>query len=157
MRRFEQEWQLVVAARKWLRDRGYRLLDSRGPEGMEQGFDVYDGGQLGIRIVADRGQWFLEVHPGVDGVDAGGWEGWFNLEAWSTCLGETVAFHDTRPTLTDEDWAAVLANSWWLQPQLDYLKDHLTEIEGACQPDRIEEALSCLASAQRRQSAFPPA
>jgi hypothetical protein len=54
MRRFDQEWQLLVAARKWLRDRGYRLLDSRGPEDMEQGFDVYAGEQLGIRIVADR-------------------------------------------------------------------------------------------------------
>ena len=75
MRRFDQEWQLLVAALKWLRDRGYRLLDSRGPEGMEQGFDVYAGEQLGIRIVADRGQWFLEVHPGADGRDAVGWEG----------------------------------------------------------------------------------
>jgi hypothetical protein len=72
MRRFEQEWQLLVVARKWLHDGGYRLLDSLGPEGMEQGFDIYGGDQLGIRIVADRGQWFVEVHPGADGVGATG-------------------------------------------------------------------------------------
>lgn len=157
MRRFDHDWQLLVAARTWLRDRGNRLLDSRGPEGMEQGFDVYSGDQLGIRIVADRGQWFLEVHPGADGLDAAGWEGWFTLEAWSACLGEPLAFHDTRATFTDEDRAAVLANSWWLQPQLDYLQDHLTEIERACQPDRVEATLMCLGDAQQRQSAFPPA
>jgi hypothetical protein len=157
MRRFDQEWQLLVAARTWLRDRGYRLLDSRGPEGMEQGFDVYAGDGLGLRIIADRGQWFVEVHPGADGIDAAGWEGWSTLEAWSTCLGEPVTFHDTRPTFTDEDRAAVLANSWWLQPQLDYVQDHLTQIERACQPDRVEATLRCLGDAQRRQSAFPPA
>jgi hypothetical protein len=156
MRRFDQEWQLLVAAGQWLRDRGYRLLDSRGPEGMEQGFDVYAGNQLGIRIVVDRGQWVVEVHPGADGVTAVGWEGWFTLEAWSACLGEPVVFHDTRPTLTDEDWAAVLANSWWLQPQLDFLQGHLIEIERACQADRVEATLRCLGDAQRRQSAFPP-
>src|SRR4051794_24614624 len=73
------------------------------PRRHEAGFDVYAGDQLGIRIVADRGQWFVEVHPGADGVSAVGWEGWFTLEAWSACLGEPVVFHDTRPTLTDED------------------------------------------------------
>lgn len=155
MRRFDQEWELLVDARTWLRDRGQRLLDSRGPEGMDQGFDVYTGDRLGIRIIADRSQWFVEVRPEAEAVVAVGWEGWFNLEAWDTCLGAPATFHDTRPTLTDEDWATVLANSWWLQPQLDYLRDHLAEIELACHPDRVKGTLACLLEAQRRLSAFP--
>lgn len=140
----------------WLGDRGYRLLESRGPEGMDQGFDLYAGDHVEIRIIADRSQWFIEVRPGTEAVDASGWEGWFNLEAWSTCLGAPATFHDTRPTLTDEDRTIVLANSWWLQPQLDFLRAHLSEIEDACQADRMRATLACLADAQRRLSAFPP-
>ena len=135
----------------WARQLGSRRLDEVLRVAPRLG-----GTKLGIRIVVDRGQWFVEVHPGADGVSAVGWEGWFTLEAWSACLGEPVVLHDTRPTLTDEDWAAVLANSWWLQPQLDFLQGHLIEIDRACQADRVEATLRCLGDAQRRQSAFPP-
>jgi len=98
MRRFDQEWELLVSARTWLVDHGFRLLGSRGPEGMSQGFDIDACDRMGLRIVADRGQWLVEVHPGIEGIDAGGWEGWFSLEAWSVCLGQPRLFHDSRPT-----------------------------------------------------------
>jgi hypothetical protein len=156
MRRFDREWQLLVAARTWLRGSGFRLLDSRGPEGMDQGFDVYADNRVGIRIMADRSQWFVEIHPGAEGIDAVGSQGWFTLEAWSTCLGTTVLFHDNTPTLTDLDWATVLANSWWLEPQLDYLRDHLAQIQDACSPESVEATGVCLSEAQRALSAFPP-
>jgi hypothetical protein len=144
---FDQEWQLLVFARAWLGERGYLLIDSRGPEGMEQGFNVYLGDRLGIRMVVDRGSWDVEVHPGPQGVDVFHWQRWFNMEAWSVCLGEPVLFHDPRPTLTDDDWYVVLANSWRLQPQLDYLRDHLSAIEGACAPERTAATLVCLSKA----------
>lgn len=150
MGRFDREWQLLLSSRGWLVERGYRLLETRGPEGMDSGFDLYTGGQLGIRVTADRGQWWIEAHPGPAHIDAFGWDGWFNLEAWSTCLGAPVLFHDTRPKLTDEDWAAVLTNSWWLEPQMDYLRDHLAEIEQACAPERLEATVACLLEAHHR-------
>jgi hypothetical protein len=155
MRRFEQEWDELVAARTWLDDRGLRLTESRGPEGMDQGFDVYAGDRLGLKILADRSQWFVEVRPGTEGIDAGASDEWFTLEAWSVCLGAPVLFHDPRPGRM-EDWAAVLANSWWLEPQLDYLREHFDQIEGACSAEHVEATIACLSTAQRGLSAFPP-
>jgi hypothetical protein len=111
VRRFDREWQLLLTSRSWLIERGYRLADTRGPEQMDSGFDVYRGNQLVIRIIADRSQWFVEAHPRPEMVDPSDENGWFTLEAWSTCLVAPALFRDTRPTLTDEAWAAVLANS----------------------------------------------
>jgi hypothetical protein len=122
---------------------------------MDQGFNVYADDRLGIRITADRGQWFVEVHPGAEKVDVVGSKDWFTLEAWSSCLGTPVLFHDARPTLTGDDWAIVLANSWWLEPQLDYLRDHLARIQQACSPERVEATGVCLSEAKRAPSAFP--
>jgi hypothetical protein len=58
-----------------------------------------------------------------------------------------MMFHDTRATLTDEDWSAVFANSWQLEPQLDYLRDRLTAIGEACAPERMVVTLRCLSNA----------
>lgn len=156
MRRFDREWEMLVASRTWLGERGYRLIESSGPGGMEQGFDLYAGERLGIRLSADRGQWLVELHTGPGGPDAVGWEGWFNLEAWSQCLGGLVLFHDKRPALSDRDRAEVLANSWWLEPQLDYLRAHLDQIEARCLPETIEATRECLSGAQRELAASPP-
>ena len=151
MDQFKEEWRLLVAAREWLSARRYRLIDSRGPEGMDQGFDVYVGDRVGIRLVADRGSWDVEVYPGTDGVQASGWRRWFNMEAWSACLGEPVLFHDPRPPSTDEDWAEVLAHSWRLEPQLAYLRESLPAIEAACAPERIDATRGCLGEASARE------
>ena len=113
MRRFDQEWALLIAARTWLGDAGYELVDSRGPEGMDQGLDAYTGTLVGIMLWADRSQWFVDIRPLAHSGD------WFNLESWSICLGAPVVFHDTRPRQSQQDWLEVLENSWWLQPQLD--------------------------------------
>ena len=156
MRRFDQEWELLVSARAWLSDRGLRLVDSRGPEGMDQGFDLYEDDRLGLKILADRSQWFVEVRPGTQGIDGGASDEWFTLEAWSVCLGAPVLFHDPRPTKTDQDWAIVLENSWWLEPQLVYLRENLDQIEQACSADRLDATVACLRAAQRGLSPFPP-
>lgn len=155
-RRFDQEWEQLVSSRTWLVDYGLRLLESRGPEGMSQGFDAYIGDRFGLRIVADRGHWFVEVHPGIEDLAAGGWDGWFSLEAWSVCIGQPRLFHDSRPTLTDQDRVAVIESSWWLEPQLDFLREHLHDIQGACSAERVEGTLVCLRAAQRSGSAFHP-
>lgn len=150
MRRFDQEWALLIAARTWLDDAGYELIESRGPEGMDQGLDAYIGLVAGIRLVVDRSQWFVDVRPAAHNGD------WFSLESWSICLGAPVLFHDTRPRLSRQDWPDVLANSWWLEPQLDYLRVHLRSIEDACQPTRVKETLDCLAKARAATAALPP-
>lgn len=113
---------------------------------MDQGYDVHAGDLLGIRIIADRSQWLVELRPGPDAPDANGWEGWFSLEAWSSCLGSPMLFHDARPAITDEDRVEVLANSWWIEPQIAYLREHLSDIERACSPDRIDTTRGCLNS-----------
>jgi hypothetical protein len=60
-----------------------------------------------------------------------------------------MLFHDPSPAFTDADRVAVLANSWWLRPQLDYLRDHLDEIEAMCAPDRVADTVTCLVDAER--------
>jgi hypothetical protein len=148
MRSFDRDWQQLEASRPWFLDRGYRLTDARGPEGMEQGLNAYEGVWLSIRLSADRGQWFVEISPGTGAPVASGSVGWYSLEAWSKCLGSPVLFHDTRPRSTEADWTEVVANSWWLEPQLNYLRDHLAEIERACSPERVDTTRECLISAR---------
>ena len=131
-------------------------MESRGPIGMEQGLDMYAGDRIGLRIVADRGQWFIDVQPGKVKTNVGGSTGWFSLEAWSSCLGAPVLFHDGRPTDADGEWQAVLENSWQLEPQLKYLREHLDQIDAACSPEIVEATLACLLAIQRKLSAFPP-
>jgi hypothetical protein len=147
MRRFDVEWQELIGARAWLAERGLRLVDRRGPEGMDQGYDVYRSDRMGLRILADRSQWFVELRPVTEDADSATSERWFSLEAWSDCLGSPVLFHDSRATRTDADWSAVLANSWWLEPQLTYLRAHFAEITDACSPERIDATRACLDSA----------
>jgi hypothetical protein len=124
---------------------------------MDSGLELFAGGLLAIRVIADRGQWFVEARPGQEHVDAVGFDGWFNLEAWSTCLGAQSLFHDTRPTLMDDDWATVIANSWWLAPQMEYVREHLGEMEPACSAERVDETRVCLSRARRALSPFPSA
>lgn len=145
---FYEEWQLLLNTREWFDARGYALVETRGPEGMNQGFDVYVGKSVAIRIIADRGQWFIEVHPQTEGPDAARNDGWFSLEPWSTCLGSLMLFHDPSSAFTDADRVAVLANSWWLRPQLDFLRDHLEEIEAMCAPDQVADTITCLVEAE---------
>ena len=83
------------------------------------GLATYQGDRVNISLVADRSQWFVDVQPATDAPVAPGSPGWFGLEEWSRCLGSPVLFHDARPTPTDEDWLEVIANSWWLEPQLN--------------------------------------
>src|SRR5687768_12504360 len=108
MSRFDREWKLLLAARTWIKAGGLRLVESRGPEGMDNGYDIYESDRLGLRIVADRGQWFVEVHPGVDGLHGAASQTWFTLEQWSSCVDAPVLFHDTRPARSDAEIAAAL-------------------------------------------------
>ena len=110
---------------------------------MNQGLHEY-AGRIGIRIVADRGQWFFDIGP-MSG-DALREQEAFDIETWSACLGEPTLFHDPRATLDLEldAWPEVIANSWWLEPQLDYLKRHLEQIEQLCDPTLLDGTLACL-------------
>ena len=130
---------------------GYRLIASRGPEGMHQGYHVYVGDVAAIRVIADRGQWFVDVRPDPDRPEVSGWVGWFNLEAWGLCLGIEATFHSDSGR-----WPAILANSWRLAPQLDWLEAHLAEVQAAAAPERAGQTRLCLSEAQRALSAFPP-
>jgi len=123
---------------------------------MDQGFDVYAGDGIGLRIVADRGQWFVEVHPGMENLTAGGTTGWFTLEVWSSCLGSPIVLHDPRPTSTHQDQAVALESSWWLEPQLDFLQANFDQITAACSAERVETTIACLAAVQRKGSPFRP-
>lgn len=138
MRSFDDDWKLLEATRDWLEERDYALAESRGPEAMSSGLHRYARQRTGIRITADRGLWFIDVQPGQDSDD------WFNLDSWSACLGERLSFHDQRPRLSDQDWLEVIANSWRLEPQVQYLRAHLDEIEAACEPARLEQTIECL-------------
>ena len=140
---FDEDWHRLLSSRQWLIGRGYALAETRGPEGMESGLDRYDGRHLSIRIVADRGQWFVGIQS--TRTDAG----WQSLESWSACLGEPALFHVSRSSESDEAWATAMADSWHLSPQLDYLREHLDAIEAACHPHRVDISLDCLSAANR--------
>jgi hypothetical protein len=149
MRRFDSEWDLLVRSRGWFEERGYRLTDSMGP-GMQQGLYLYSGERIAVRLTADRGQWLVEVRPGAAERGAVPSEDWFDVEAWSDCLGHLVLFHAREPAVTDADRAGALAASWLLEPQLDYLRTHLGDIEKSCSQDRRDAVRNCLVAAQHR-------
>lgn len=138
IRSFDEDWKLLEATGDWLLECEYVLAESRGPEAMSAGLHRYSGARIGILIWADRGQWFIDAQPNRV------LDEWFNLEAWSVCLGEPALFHDMRPRLSDRDWVDALANSWWLQPQVEYLRAHLADIEDASDPARIQQTMDCL-------------
>jgi hypothetical protein len=156
MSRFDDEWRLLIESRLWLQSRGYRLFDSRGPEGMNQGFDAHAGTMCSIRITADRGQWFVEIRPGASHQSAKGSEHWFNLEVWSRCLGHPLLFHEDPTGTTDKEVGHSLNNSWWLEPQLRFLRDRLSEIESACSTEQLTSTIECLRTARRALSPFAP-
>lgn len=137
-RPFDKDWQLLLATRSWLSERGYKLVETRGPQAMDQALDRYAGDYLALRIAAHRSQWFVEVKTAHD------WSDWHALKSWSACLGVPASFHDPR-LMTSEGSEKTPS---YLASQLDYLRDHLTEIEAACQPDRVEATLKCVSAAE---------
>lgn len=151
MTTFLDEWRLLEAAKAWMRDGGFQLIDRRGPEGMNQGFHVYAGEHIAVRMIADRDQWVLGVRPDPHRADAYDSRDWFNLEAWSVCLGVPVLFH-----VESEDPTEVFARSWRLAPQLDFLRANLESINAASAQKRVSETRARLVAAQSELSAFPP-
>ncbi len=143
---FDEEWKLLVQAGAWLTDRGYRLVQSHGPGGMEQGAHVYLGESVGIGFLADRGHWSIELRPGPTTGDWYGEKDWFGLECWSLCLGAPVVFHYSRRLVIvpEREWMDESAASGRLRPQLEYLRVHLTSIEEACHPTRVQQTTRCL-------------
>jgi hypothetical protein len=137
-RRFDKDWQLLLATRSWLSERGYKLVETRAPEATDQALLRYAGDYLALRIAAYRGHWFVEVKTAHD------WSDWHTLKIWSACLGAHASFHDPR-LMTSKGSEKTLS---YLASQLDYLRDHLTEIEAACQPDRVETTLKCVSAAE---------
>lgn len=138
MGQFDEDWQLLRATRPWLVGRGYELVETRGPGAKGQALARYAGEHLALRIVAYHGNWSIEVKTAHD------WSDWHILEFWSDCLGAPASFHDPRLMSSE----GVAKTPSYLAPQLDYLREHLTEIEAACQPDRVETTLKCVSDAQ---------
>lgn len=148
---FARDWRALEEAQSWITAAGYRLVAARGPEGMRQGWHLYCGDCVAIRVVADRGQWFVDVRPDPDHPDVFSSKDWFSLEAWGACLGIAASFH------ADSDkWSTILASSWRLAPQLEWLEANLIAIESAAARERAAETRACLADAQRALSPFPP-
>lgn len=151
MTTFLDEWRLLEGAQTWLRDGGFQLIDSRGPEGMNQGFHVYVGEHIAVRVIADRDQWEVEVRPDRHQADAYDSRDWFNLEAWSVCLGVPVLFH-----VESEDSGDAIARSWRLAPQLEFLRANVESIDAASAQERVSKTRARLVAAQSELSAFPP-
>jgi hypothetical protein len=143
MSRFRKEWLAVVAMTDWFDERGYRLIHRQGPEGMDQGFHLFEGRHLGIRITADRSQWFVEIRLSEGPNPEHSREIWFDLELWSICLGQPTLFHVSEGSVPDQ-----LANSWTLRPQVDYLKNHIGHIEARVEGGRVSETAARLRKAQ---------
>jgi hypothetical protein len=157
MRQFDKDWKLLRPTRRWLSMRGYKLVETRGPDALDQalgryGLDVqtaafvgdqyrigdqYAGDHVALAIVAWGGHWFVQVKTAQDRSD------WYTLKSWSACLGAPASFYDPRLMTNDESEQTPSD----LASQLDYLREHLTEIEAACQPDRVEATLKCVSAA----------
>ena len=138
---FERDWKIAISADDWLRSRGYALVERRGPEGMMQGLTRYHGASAEISIVADRGRWFVEVRP--DGAPAGR----YDFECWSFALGAPISLHT-------EDWDQW--TSWQLAPQLEYLRNHLSQIEAECEIASLDATVAKLREGAAATAAFPP-
>lgn len=128
MRAFEVQWAEMLAARAWFEARGYRLAESRGPEGMDSGFDRYERDGISILAVADRGIWSVEV--GLAG------DRRLPLAIWAVCIEASDPPAPGESTLV---------------AQLDWARQHIATFEIACHPFRADMTRECLAASIRAQ------
>lgn len=70
-------------------------------------------------------------------------------QEWSICVGAPALFHEVPAVWTDEEQLNAMHASWQLAPQVDYLRAHLVDLEGACDPDQLSQTADCLAGSAR--------
>jgi len=96
-----------------LRAAGFSPVRSARTESFGDRLVVYAKSRLLVRIVSDRGQWFVEV-------GARDWDDWFDADTWKGCLdGTDVAI---EPSTTSE--------------QAEFLGQNLDRIVGAVDKNR---------------------
>lgn len=136
---FARDVRRLASLERTLAQRGYAVSGPWRPGPMASGETSMTGTVTDIRVTADRGQWFVMVRP------KGVADGWFDLEVWSVCLGDPITFHADPRSPSTADIGESLAASWRLQPQIDWLSDHLEGMERACASDRAA-TVACLLS-----------
>lgn len=138
MRAFHDDLRLLHMLESSLADRAYTVTTPWREGPMSSGEMSFAGPLSEIRVLADRGQWFIEIRP------AGGGTRWFNLEQWSGCLGEPASFSVTARSMKTKDAGEALAASWRLDPQVSWMERHLDDIERACLPHESPATFACL-------------
>jgi hypothetical protein len=71
---------IVDRARRWLADNGFRLQHWRDSPAFGDHLDQWARGPVLVRLVRDRGSWYIEVGHG-------GWDDWFDLALVADVLG----------------------------------------------------------------------
>jgi hypothetical protein len=126
------DWREFSDAKAWLVDRGYTLTrDERYPMSGALA-DLRNDGKS-VAIESDRGVWTVSAGPPSDDSRL------HLLDAWAACLG--TATPDFKEESSDIFWS--------LRVQLGYLRAHLSLIESACEPERLDDTLRCLEHARR--------
>jgi hypothetical protein len=120
-----------------LQERGYKHAESVYSDSFGNRLERFEGARLEILITKDRDFWEIDVRPTLQGA------GWRSLEIWSLCIGMPARLHESQPP--DVRMPPIPTR---LGPQLDYLRQHLSALEAACHPNRVDSALQCLAAAE---------
>jgi hypothetical protein len=127
----------VGAVESHLRDRGYDLVsESRDEASFGDTQMTFERGRTLVRLVRDRGQWFLEA-------TAATWDDWFAPTIWHALLT------DSMPTLADAEFA--------VQGRL--LLDDLDQIEavtGDAAAGQLARLLDWRARRAEARRALPP-
>ena len=82
------EWrhQDVVSLASWLHHSGFTVDEKHQSESFGNQLEVFARGRCRVRIVRDRGQWFVDI----EGPDQGDW---FDVPTWQACFtdgGRTI-------------------------------------------------------------------
>jgi hypothetical protein len=135
---FHEAKRVLNTLHETLSRRGYNVSVPWRDGPMSSGRMSLSGSTADVRVLADRGQWFIEIRPTTEDSK------WFDLELWSSCLGQPASFHVDARSMETKDVAAALAASWRLEPQVSWLESNLDMIERACSARESRTVLDCL-------------
>jgi len=116
----------------WLTQSGFALEQEAGSPGFGDSLQVFGRGLLRIRLLSDRGQWFLELSSPLLG------DNWFDADLWRAHHAGLEA-PDNVSSLGD---------------QVDYFRTHMTDIQialGSTQGAEIADSLRGKREARARR------
>jgi hypothetical protein len=116
---------LVARLEEW----GFSIADQTEGSAFGDRMIVLSSPPLAVRLVSDRGQWYIELARN-------DWRDWFDPDVWRSCLQNEAAPTDPRP----------------LNQQAAFVLDNLQTFEDAVVSEQAAGLLRCLKEWRTRRS-----